>query len=227
MSILNVGLPGQGTETIATPRTIFRGDPILLSGFWIIEGAKARDPGNTPVTALRAGMLMGEVTSGGMMAPSIIGVTTVALTAIATTLTIGVAESVELERRQGASGTFNLTGPPSAAGTVVTQVITYSAINTTTGVVTIIASGTAFIAGSFVQPTDGSQTIKTVLPGDYPIRVVDQDGTSMNVEFGRYPVGGKVFSSMIVNWPTDTSQRAWIVTALNAVGQYIFDHEHN
>ena len=59
-----------------------------------------------------------------------------------TTITTDVNTAAELVRRIGATGTFKLTGPPTAGGAVVTQTVTFSAVNTSTGAITITDSAT-------------------------------------------------------------------------------------
>src|SRR5437667_398009 len=76
----------------------------------------------------------------------------------------------------------------------------YSAVNLTTGVITATAISNAYVAGSFVQPPDGSATINTLIPDwDYGIQVVDQDGNSIaSVDFPKVPVSGILDSSQIL-----------------------------
>jgi hypothetical protein len=234
------GQPGARTAKTVAHRLITRGGwiPDVLPSGKYIDGANSRDPGNTPeVTRLRAGMLMGKCTgttgdatapTSGYYAPSIIDVLASAVAAAATSLTVSAAGAVEIVRRFGASGTFNLTGPGSAAGVVVTEVVTYSAVNTTTGVVTVTALTNNFIAGSFVQPQDGSEDILTFIPNGYPLPVTEFDGTAVTAqEFPEVPINCFVDSSQILPvWPSDTSLRAYIVSRLNRPGggQFQFSH---
>lgn len=137
-----LGRPRIGAEQQISHRIVSR------QGFWTflangatVDGTKSRDQGNTDdVLLLRPGLFMGKVTSGGKYAPSALGLTNGAY-ASGTSLTLSVAAATELNRRIGASGTFKLTGPPAAAGTVRTVTITYSAVVPATGVVTITAPG--------------------------------------------------------------------------------------
>lgn len=143
MSVFNVfsGMPGVGTEKTAKHRTV-TADGFLefLPGGRIINGTKTRDTLNPDdITRLRAGLLMGIITATGKYANSVIDSTNGALTGAATTLTLSAAGVTELVRRIGASGTFKLTGPPTAAGTVRSLTVTYSAATGTT--VTITATG--------------------------------------------------------------------------------------
>ena len=336
LEALGVGI---GTTQTATPRTVTIGNELYLPGGKLVDGSKARDPGNTgDITVLRAGMLMGKITSGGKYAPSVLGVLSGAGTEDDTELTVSAAVATEINRRIGSSGTFKLTGPPSAAGTVRTSTVTYSAVDTGTGAITVTAlsadevwtltfgadadggnfrigvttsagttywtgdlaynasaatietavealtgvgagnltvagsaggpytfTGTsslanqalgftleldnhvtdggvieagslvqttaggtgAFIAGAFVQPTDGSETPLGLLANGSGLEVYDRINSAniTSVPLDKLVIGGLVDSSQIINWPSDTSLQAWVVDQLNAAGQFVFDHK--
>lgn len=239
MSVLSqvTGLPGMRAAKTVTSRMITRGGgiPAILPQGRVISGACTRDPGNTPdVGRIRAGMLMGKIGSVvnslgtvGNYAPSILDVTTGAKAVGDTTVTISAAGAVELARRCGATGTFTLTGPGSAGGVIVSETVTYSAINTTTGAITVTAISNNYVAGSFVQPTDGSQDPLTFLPSGAPMMAVDFDGTSVDVEFGELPIGCIVDSTMLLPvWPSDTSLQEWIASRLSraSAGKFVFSH---
>lgn len=226
------GLPGFRDAQTATPKLLFKGGytPIILPGGKVIDGAVSRDPTNTGnLNVLQPGLLMGKVTASGRYAPSVLGVLTVAF-ASGTSMTVAAATAVELVRRVGASGTFKLVGPAAASGPYNVFTITYSAVNQSTGVITVTDPGQAFIIGSLVCPTDGSENILTMVPdldSMTGILVTDTDGTTnLVVSFPQVPIGGMIISSAIVNWPSDTSLQAWIVNHLNgsAGGQFVFDH---
>lgn len=137
------GRPGLRSLKTANHRTIFlqSGPLVMLAGGRAINGTKSRDVTNDLTDRLQPGLVMGKVTSGGLYANSIIGLTQGALTTSGTTLTTSAAIATEIVRRIGATGTFKLTGPPTAAGTVRTVTVTYSSVNTTTGDITITAAG--------------------------------------------------------------------------------------
>lgn len=219
--------PGMGPTQEVSHRQVLLGNEQYLPCNHVIAGAKARDIGNSPITELRPGLLLGEVTASNKLGASIIGATGVLhdTSVVTTTMTLPAAVVTEITRRIGTSGTFKITGPPTAAGTVATEVVTFSAIASAT-TITITATSADFAAGSFIQPNDGSETIKTFLPDGYPIRAVDIDGVDRDLSLNRYPTAGLVDSSQIVGWPSDTSLRQWIVDALNAVGHFTFDHKH-
>lgn len=230
MSTFFNAMPGITSPRTASHRTIFlQRSETFLAGGKLIDGAKSRDAGNTGDTdVLRPGLIMGKATSGGLYSPSILGVTTVAYADNDTTLTVSAATAAEIVRRVGATGTLKVSGPPTAAGTVSTATCTYSAVDTTTGVITCSDMNDDFIAGSFVGANDGSYLPVTFIPDwDYGVKVTDVNGSSLTVvEFPKLPVSAIVDSSQLINWPSDTSLRAWLVTYLNAAagGQYVFDH---
>lgn len=333
-----IGRPGISTARTAAYRTVLKqlDNARYYPGGGVIKGT-SRDPGNSDnLLLLRPGLLMGRLSSGTpkMWMPSLIGVTEDAYVT-GTTLVLTPAAAVELVRRVGTSGTFKLTGPPDTAGVVRTVTVTYSAVNTSTGDVTVtnfninevqtltfngaasagnyqfripMADGTmevtsliawhatdatllgniqtaldnstgvangivvtgaapdtaltftfsgtgfagntydlievviypttpthytnvrtttgqpgAMIAGSFVQPEDGSETPRSLIgDGTGMLMAVD----SSNVDWPHILVGGDIDSSQILDWPSDTSLRQWVVDALNAngVGKFTFDH---
>lgn len=144
MSInLAPGTPGVSALTTADSRVVFAdaNSRQYMPGIATIDGSLSRDTGNTGnLDYLRAGLPMGKITSGGLYAPSILGLTGTAYTS-GTTLNVAAATAVEIVRRIGATGTFKVMGPPSDAGTVRTATVTYSAVNQSTGDVTITALG--------------------------------------------------------------------------------------
>lgn len=167
-----LGRPGIGTVTTGTHNFVARdGSLLYYPGGGTIEGTKARDVGNSAdsLLLLRVGKLMGKITSGGYYANSVIGASAGAITGASTTLLSSAAIATELNRRIGATGTFKLTGPPTAAGVVRSLTVTYSALNLTTGDITMTALGVnqvedikfnlASTAGNLqltVQKTDGT-----------------------------------------------------------------------
>lgn len=219
MNIPITGLPGMGTAVTAIPREILAGNAQLaqyIPGLHVIEGAKSRDALNTTnPDVLRAGMLLGK-TSEGTYAPSVLGVLTASAAASATSITVSPAVAAELVRRIGATGSLKLVGPPAASGTVATQTVTYTGVNTSSGVITINALGAAAIAGSLVQPADGSQTILTLLGNRWGVKVTDINGNSTNVLEDQLLLAGYVKTANVINYPTDTSLIAYVKAALRA-----------
>ena len=217
------GLPGIGTTRTATPRHILVGDAAkaeYVPGGRMIAGASSRDPLNTgDLDVLRAGMVMGKITSGGKYAPSILGVLPSAHDSdgtTKTTLTVSPATAVEINRRIGVSGTFNLVGPPDAGGIIASTTVTFSAVNVTTGVLTISDIAVDKVAGSFITPTDGSEVPLGLLNETYGVKVTDRDAVAIDVQMPRLLVGGMIDTTQIINAPTDVSLLRWLKSSLNA-----------
>lgn len=222
------GLPGVQSAVTSNHRIIFRDGVFngFLSGGKIIDGTLSRDPGNTgDVNVLRPGLVMGKVTASGKYAPSIMGTTNVAYASGDTSIGLTAATATELARRVGTSGTFTLVGPPSAAGTVVSATVTYSAVNTTTGVVTCTNIGANKISGCLVMPTDGSQTFKTLIPDGFGLNVFNASGSAADQPFPQVPTAGTIIVANLINYPSDTSLITWfkLQFAADVEGKFIFD----
>lgn len=221
------GMPGLGTEQRASQRAVFRGNiEKYFPGGRVIDGTKSRDPGNTPVGTLRAGLLMGRVTTGGKYAPSYIGVNQNAYTSGGTTITVTAAQAVEIVRRVGATGNLLYIGPPAAAGTVaVLGPIAYSAVNTSNGQITTATLGANLIAGAFVAANDGSQIPVSFLPDGFGYNCLDSGGNSQDIPYYAFPVDGDVQSDKLLPvWPSDTSLQAYIVSNLRSNLDLRFSH---
>lgn len=199
-----------------------------LGGGKVIAGSVSRDPTNTAyVDTLQPGMVMGKITTGGKYAPSIIGMTTVAYSNTGTSLTVAAATAVELVRRIGTGGTFTLVGAPTVAGTVASTTVTFSAVNTTTGVITVTDIGADRVVGSYVMPTDGSQTPLCFIDDGSGYKVTDFLGNNLDVEFPLALVGGEIDTSQIINLPpsANTTQLTWLKGQLNSTNAsgFVFD----
>jgi len=320
--------PGLDTARTATPYIVTMGCEFFSPGSFAYDSSNSRDPGNTGYPQfLRPGLMLGMITSTKKWAPSVIGTVAAAYDG-STTVNVSAAVATEIVRRIGATGTFKLTGPATAAGTVRTLTATYSAVNTSTGDITVTAltvnevqtvsvntimsggkigftaidkdgvpqtvavayntswtqtvadiqtalngalgasavacavtatknmtitfSGTNYaglpqtevtvdisaatgpttatvttttagvdgrmIAGAYVQPTDGSETIKTIIPNGYEVWVVNVDGVNTDVDFQNLLIGGLIKSDTLINWPSDASLKAYVKAALKAFG---------
>lgn len=214
------GKPGVQAPVSATPKEVFYAGreraqfiPVPVT----VDGTRTKDATNTPyVWQVNAGQLMGKVTSGGKYASSVLGLTTAASLASATTVTVGLATAVEIVRRIGASGTFKLVGPPTAAGTNAVTTVTFSAVNVGTGAITCSAITPAVVSGALISPTDGSEVITTVVCDPYGIKTVDMYNT-VNVDVFAAQLlngGGVINVGQITNYPADTSIRTYIKNAL-------------
>jgi len=166
------------------------------------------------------------ITATGLWAPSILGLVTAAYTSGGTSLTVSPATATEIVRRVGTSGTLDLTHAPTAGGTVVAQAnLTYSAVNTTTGVLTVTDIGANVIAGSIIgHPTDGSSTPLAILGGIDGIRVTDEDGNNVDTQCASMLIGGDLNIDNIINYPTSTNTTliAWLKGKLNSASNSLF-----
>ena len=213
------GKPGVLPSYTATPREVFlanRQFAQFVASPATIDGTLSGNALNAPYSwLLFAGTLLGRVTATGKYANSIIGLTASAYAHSGgsnTTISTDVNTAAEIVRRIGAAGTFKLTGPPTAGGTVATQVVTYSAVNTSTGAITVTALSADAVIGSAIQPADGSETIVTVLCDAWGKKVADQLNTSrVDVFDGQLlAAGGTINTAVIVNYPADASLKAWV-----------------
>jgi hypothetical protein len=227
------GKPGPIAEYPAQPREIFwqdRDKALWIGGPVTIDGTASCNPQNIPTgqssnsiygAYLFAGTLMGKATTGGKYSNSVIDTTTAAYTSGGTTLTVSKAGAAEIVRRIGNSGTLAVTGPATANTTITSSqalvAVTFSAVSTTTGNITISSPGVSFVKGSLVGANDGSADPVTLL-GDYPDnpRVCDQLGNRLDVYSARLWAGGGVVNETMLwpSWPTDTGIQSWIVAEI-------------
>lgn len=215
-----LGLPGVKSDRTATPRTLLQSQDgsLFLPGGRVINGSLSRDPDNTgDLDVLRAGMIMGKITSSGKYAPSFIAKVAADYTSGATSLTVSAAHAVEISRRVGASGTLKLTHAPTASGTVVPQAtLTYSAINTGTGVLTITNIGANVEEGALIGVGDGSEVPRCLLHSLWGVKVTDMDAASIDVPGVELLIAGLVDITKISFFPVaaNTTLITWLKAAL-------------
>ncbi|VTT96557.1 unnamed protein product [Gemmataceae bacterium] len=213
----NFGRPGVSAARTAQILTVCRS--VARSVFYphggIIDGA-SRDYGNSDnLYLLRPGLPMGRVTSSKKWKPSVVAVTQGAYTSGGTSLTLTAAGATELVRRVGASGTFTLKSAATAGGTLTSDTVTYSAVNTGTGVVTITNIGANRITGSIVTAADGSEVPLTVIPDGYGIEVPT---SGADVDFPHILTGADLDVARIIDYPADATLKTWLKTAMRSAG---------
>ncbi len=230
-----LGGPGVRVSRDATRRDILLSEATreLYPGGRTMDGALSRDASNTnDLDTIRAGKVVGLVTASGRYAPSIIGVTGILHDTSATpnALTVPAAVAVELDRRSGQTGDFEIQGPAVAdTAPVNTETVTPVSINTTTGVIDITGSTTTndFVAGSFIKPADGSQDILGMVYDKFGVDATDEDATNdIDADF-QLLVGGLVRTALIVDFPGDTALIAALKADLRDEGDsWRFDDDH-
>jgi hypothetical protein len=193
----------------------------------IIDGSLTRDVGSSPTSVLRAGLLMGKITTGGKYRNSIIGLTNGAISAATiTSITVPAAVATEVARLLAVAAgniTLRLFGPPSAAGTNAATNITVTAASGTT-LTFSSAAIPAYVDKSLIQATDGSQLPLTLISDPAGIDVTAMDATT-NVDqmLGRWLAGADVYSNMVIAGASDmtaldASLQTWIKQQLNGGG---------
>lgn len=224
---LAFGMPSVGAVNTAAIGLIYSGSdqPAYKPGGGQIVGAKSRDPGNTPdVDILRTGTIMARHSTSGLYAVWAIGTFQAATLANATTLTLTVAQATELVRRIGASGSITVVGSATAGGSLVTEVVTYSGVNRSTGAVTVSAMTSAFVAGSVV--TEANYTVPATFVDNANGLMVPTDGS--NRLWPNIPVAANgVKTASLIPWPAsvNTTLRNHIRTSLSTVsgGKFVFN----
>lgn len=236
MSQFPVSMPGIGPGSLTlTPRMVFVMDTSwqdFLPKGAIIDPFATRDPDNSLSSEIRPGLILGKITntgtaSGGSTAAqvglygaSVIGTLTAAITnaTTVTAITLTAAAATELVRRVGSVGTLVLTGAPTAAGVVASNTVAYSAVNTSTGVVTVTTPATAYVAGSYIGANDGTAVPLTIFANTFPARMTDVNGTTLTGSPDvLIPITNKPYlTANIVNYPpaANTTQITYLKTKL-------------
>lgn len=225
-----LGLPGVRSSRTATPiKLMLAPNFTVYPGGKVINGSLSRDPLHTGnIDILRAGVPMGRITATGKYAPAIIGKTTANYTSGGTSLTVSAATATELVRRVGATGTFNLVHAPTAGGTVAISTVVFSAVNTTTGVITVADIGANVNAGALLGASDGSYIPRAFVGDGFGIKVTDDDGTSIDVGFVPMVIGGVIDVTKIVNYPDadDTTLITWFKLTTGLCDHFQFSDEY-
>jgi hypothetical protein len=233
------GLPGVFSNTgQAQPRKFFWSDSDkakYVAGPCTLDMTGGNGQNQPYNWILFSGMPLGIITSTtnggsvGNFAPSIIGTVQNAYTSGGTSLTIDTGGATELNRLIGGNGTFTLTSAPSANGAVASVVqtsVTYSAVNTSTGVITVTNIGANVIAGSWIGAPDGRATIKTLLADDYNQSLYDLWSNRLSVFCSKIWNGGGVVDTGNIwpAYPTDTGLQAYLKAQIrNNIPEALFN----
>lgn len=226
------GPPGLGTERESVQRKLLLTDQgaVIWPRGKLVDGDNARDPLNTgDLDVLRAGMVMGKITASDLLGASIIGKTGAGYTS-GTSLTLVASAAVEMNRRFGGDGTaeVRIVGAASNTGTTNEETITHSAINTTTGVVTITALSNDYIAGSLIIANDGCEDFVGLVGDGSGLKVTDIDSANVDAPLHNLVVGGVLDVGRIINYPAAayTTLITWIKGEIRAKGLgYVFSDD--
>jgi hypothetical protein len=225
------GVPSVRSGPSITPRNIFvsqtsANPPRYAPSLILIDGTYSRDTGESPTSLLRAGTLLGKITSSGKYRPSIIGTLAAAYTSGGTSLTVSAAVATEVARLIALAGTsisLKAIGPPTAAGTNAVTSVTCSAASGTT--LTVTSLGVDKAAGTLIAPADGSQAPLTVLDSTiFGIDVTDASGAALDQPLSRFLIGADLIAAQIPflttdgTVATDASVQTYLKTYLKAGG---------
>lgn len=140
-----LGGPGVSDERQWAHKHVFRGSvyDCIPGGGWI-DVTKSRDVWSTDTGILQPGLFMGQtgvLSTTQKWAPSFFGKTTAVTLHGGTTVTVGTAQATEIVRRVGSTGSLNIVGPSVTGGPAKVGRLTYSAVNTGTGAITVTGTG--------------------------------------------------------------------------------------
>ena len=153
-----VGRPGiQSGKQVTYGQIFYQPESVqYIPGGGILDASCLDFTNPTNTLCLRAGLPVGRIGTPNAVAgvakswsPCWMGALPNALGGSQTTIILSLLQAAELVRRCGASGTFALIGGPYPNAPFSLQrelTVTYSAVNLTTGVVTITATSTAAVS---------------------------------------------------------------------------------
>ncbi len=221
------GLPGIKTTRTATPLDVLMSDigAVFLPSNLQIGSGQSRDPDNTGnIDVLRAGLLLSLDEDNDFYAATILGVTSGGIASGGTTLNVTTQCATEINRRYGGSGTgeFAVVGSSNVFSDETAlpsmEKLTHSAVNTTTGAVTIDATINNYPANSLVI---GGESVRNVANAEltqtfilvspkWGLKVTDEDSNDIATALANPLVGGQVNIDRIINYPGSGLMRHWM-----------------
>lgn len=135
----------------------------------------------------------------------------------------GVDTDLGIRLTYSGTGYTGLNFTPAAVALLPTSSTAWNVQSVSAG-----ASG-AFVAGSWVGDTDGSQIPRSFIYDGFGITEALAGGTPPSVvEWPNIPFEGNIDSAQIVYWPSDVGLRQWIVDSVNgnnnAFADFRFSH---
>lgn len=211
------GVSGISAARSASFNRPFIRDVGYVPGGVIVQGSKWIDPGNTGSTRnIRAGHV-GMLTSNKVV-PAFFGSMTADYADNATSMTVGVATAQRLYQALGDAATIYVlagTSAPSTLATVLATAVAYTAVNTTTGVLTVpdlnvsLESDGSFIVGFQPMLLGGTGGISSpnqalcVLDRAEGVSVIDADANDIDVDVAEAAIEGLLDIDALPLWPTN------------------------
>jgi len=142
-----------GSQVLLIVRTVFSGGKSIADE---VDGSLRFSAGSVRLVVGRPeeGAPFRDYYPLATLDDSAMGATTSATDSGATSITTDAATAAEIRRRLGTSGSFKLIGSAAAGEAPAAQVIAFSAVNPTTGVITCAPTSAAAIGGSAIQAND-------------------------------------------------------------------------
>ena len=173
-------VPGQRSGITVSPRDVLLSYQAVRFGHGVIDAANACDGANTNhEDELRAGMILGQITSSKLWVPC---KRTVASGAGSSTTTLVVRDA-----RAFKSGDSIKVGSASAQAIV--------AVNYGSNTITL-TTGISWSDGDAVIAQDGSQTARAIL--NEFVKLKDEDGVNRNKSFGQAVIAGLVDPNVLL-----------------------------
>jgi len=92
---------------------------------------------------------------------------------------------------------------------------------------TVVGADGRFVAGSVLQPVDGSETPVTLYVNKYGQSDLNVFLQGVDIAYSDLLVEGTIRTAMIVNYPADSSLRTWLKSAVRANGgHFLFDDDY-
>jgi hypothetical protein len=211
------GVSGISAARSASFNRPFIRDAGYVPGGVIVQGSKWIDPGNTGSTRnIRAGHV-GMLTSNKIV-PAFLGVMTADYADNAVAMTVGVPTAQRIEKAYGQSGTVYVlagTSAPTTLATVIATAVAFTAVNTSTGVLTVpdlnvsLESDGSFIVGFQPMMLGGAGGISSpnqalcVLDRAEGISVIDADANDIDVDVAEAAIEGLLDIDALPLWPTN------------------------
>lgn len=240
---MSSAVPGIRTsQTTGDINPIALANPEYIPGGIVVDATYTRDYGNTANTdVIRRGTVL-KRGSSGLYIPAILGLVTSNYTSGGTSLTVGAVAASNLEKALGTSGTgeFYVVGAPSSPSAVAdidAIAATHSAVNTSTGVITISNLGANVLAGAVLltfQPVllGGTGGVAdhgegfAIVDDITGVKVTEDDGSTEVDAHAKALIGGLIDYSRLLPFAPSTYINQVLAHNLKLGSRFMFDLEY-